>query len=471
MTVSSRGLQHGSRSPPDEAERERIRTDLDSTLFVEAGAGAGKTSSLVARIVNLVRSGVPITGIAAITFTEKAAAELRTRTRQRLEADPGPETDAALARLDHAPIGTLHSFARRILFDFPIEAGLPPGFTVLDELESGLAFEEQWNDLLDVLLDDPEPAAGLIAGGRAFVELCEFDGFGVDKGARRMADDFRSNWDLVHDRVELSDPGPARSRPLRDRAARRPDRGDADPPRRHAGRDRRRARRTRLGSAQPEPAHTARSRLGARRQVRALGHRTQELPGRQGEVDECLRHRRRGRARSAPGRRDRTRAARSPGLGERQAPPTAAARRHHRPLRARRGDRTGRIGPARVPRPARARPAAAHRARAHPPAPARPIRTGAARRVPGHRPDPARDRRPPHLRSRRPGSDRLVRPHRTVVVARPPARSPAASSSSAIPSSRSTGSGGPTSRSICAPPSRSAPTTCGCRPTSARPEP
>ena len=194
--------------PPDEAARERIRTDLAATLFVEAGAGAGKTSSLVARIVNLVRSGVPITGIAAITFTEKAAAELRVRTRQRLEAHPGPDTDAALARLDHAPIGTLHSFARRVLFDFPIEAGLPPGFTVLDELESGLAFEEQWNDLLDELLDDAEPAAGLIAGGRAFVELCEFDGFGVDKGARRMADDFRSNWDLVHDRVELSDPGP-----------------------------------------------------------------------------------------------------------------------------------------------------------------------------------------------------------------------------------------------------------------------
>ncbi len=197
-------------SPPDDAERRRIRSDLATTLFVEAGAGAGKTSSLVARIVNLVRSGVPITGVAAITFTEKAAAELRSRTRQRLEAEPGPETAAALARLDHAPIGTLHSFARRILFDFPIDAGLPPGFTVLDELQSGLAFEEQWNDLLDRLLDEADPAVGLIGGGRAFVELCEFDGFGVNKGARRMADDFRANWDLVSDRVDLSDPGPLR---------------------------------------------------------------------------------------------------------------------------------------------------------------------------------------------------------------------------------------------------------------------
>ncbi len=87
MTVSTAAPIDDS-PPPDEAERERIRTDLDATLFVEAGAGAGKTSSLVARIVNLVRSGVPITGIAAITFTEKAAAELRSRTRQRLERRP-----------------------------------------------------------------------------------------------------------------------------------------------------------------------------------------------------------------------------------------------------------------------------------------------------------------------------------------------------------------------------------------------
>ena len=194
--------------PPDEAARVRIRTDLDTTLFVEAGAGAGKTSSLVARIVNLVRAGVPITGIAAITFTEKAAAELRSRTRTSLEHDPSAEARAALDRLDHAPIGTLHSFARRMLFDFPIEAGLPPGFSVLDELESALAFEEQWDDLLDRLLDEPDPPGGMIDGGRAFVELCEFDGYGINKGARRMADDFRANWDLVDDRVDLADPGP-----------------------------------------------------------------------------------------------------------------------------------------------------------------------------------------------------------------------------------------------------------------------
>jgi len=201
------GPSHGS--PPDALERARIAEELDHTLFVEAGAGAGKTSSLVRRIVNLVVvDGVPITAIAAITFTEKAAAELRSRVRSELTAQPGERAAAALERLDHAPIGTLHAFARRILFEFPIDAGLPPGFSVLDELESALAFEERWDDLLDRLLDQPDPPGGMVEGGRAFVELCEFDGFGLRRGTRRVADDFRANWDLVADRVSLDDPGP-----------------------------------------------------------------------------------------------------------------------------------------------------------------------------------------------------------------------------------------------------------------------
>ena len=62
--------------PLDQPARDRIANDLTANLFVEAGAGAGKTASLVDRIVALVRSGVDIGAIAAITFTEKAAAEL-----------------------------------------------------------------------------------------------------------------------------------------------------------------------------------------------------------------------------------------------------------------------------------------------------------------------------------------------------------------------------------------------------------
>src|SRR3546814_7431758 len=69
-----------------EAARERIRTDLDTTLFVEAGAGSGKTTALVDRVVALVTTGtVELRHLAAITFTEKAGAELRDRVRRKLE--------------------------------------------------------------------------------------------------------------------------------------------------------------------------------------------------------------------------------------------------------------------------------------------------------------------------------------------------------------------------------------------------
>ena len=194
------GVQH----PPDQGARDRIATELDVNLFVEAGAGAGKTSSLVGRIVALVESGVEIGAIAAITFTEKAAAELRHRLR-------GALTDAgrfeALAALDHAPIGTLHAFARRLLNDSPVPAGLPPGFTVLDELESHLAFEERWEALLDRLLDEPNPPGGVIDGGSELVELCELDNFRVQVGGRRVATSFHDNWDLVESRVLRDAPG------------------------------------------------------------------------------------------------------------------------------------------------------------------------------------------------------------------------------------------------------------------------
>ena len=194
--------------PPDEAARERIRHDLDATLFVEAGAGAGKTTALVDRVVNLVLSGVDITAIAAITFTEKAAAELRVRVRRRLAELDDERARTALHDLDHAPIGTLHAFARRILNEMPIEAGLPPGFSVLDELESNLRFDDGWTALLDRLLAEADPAGGMMDGGRDFVELCEFEGFGLTPGLRSVASDFRYNWDLVEERVDGSDPGP-----------------------------------------------------------------------------------------------------------------------------------------------------------------------------------------------------------------------------------------------------------------------
>jgi ATP-dependent helicase/nuclease subunit A len=71
--------------PIDHENRNRIVNNLNETLFVEAGAGTGKTTALVQRIVSLVKAGNEMKKIAAITFTEAAAGELRNRIRQELE--------------------------------------------------------------------------------------------------------------------------------------------------------------------------------------------------------------------------------------------------------------------------------------------------------------------------------------------------------------------------------------------------
>ncbi|MEO9254493.1 MAG: UvrD-helicase domain-containing protein, partial [Tepidiformaceae bacterium] len=146
----------------DAKAREDILTQIRETLFVEAGAGTGKTTSLVGRIVSLVANGVSLSNVAAITFTEKAAAELKDRVREELEKAVSTEAtpaeiralhQAALDELDGAAIQTLHSFAQRILSQYPIEAGLPPRIEMRDDIAAHLAFDAQWNSFLDRLLE------------------------------------------------------------------------------------------------------------------------------------------------------------------------------------------------------------------------------------------------------------------------------------------------------------------------------
>jgi ATP-dependent helicase/nuclease subunit A len=154
-------------TPADSEERRVIIQELDDTIFVEASAGTGKTTGLVQRIVNLVVSGkTTLDQIAAITFTELAAAELRDRVRQELEAAAADvarsELEQELCRqglldLDQANIRTLHSFAGQLLHERPLEAGLPPGFDTSDEIVAGLAFDEAWEDWLDRNLGEDSP--------------------------------------------------------------------------------------------------------------------------------------------------------------------------------------------------------------------------------------------------------------------------------------------------------------------------
>src|SRR4051794_23313596 len=145
--------------PVDHDVRERVRTDLDRNLFVEAGAGTGKTRVLVDRVVRLVASGTvsDISRLVAITFTEAAAAELRDRIRTELEraADAGLPDDermrcaTARTHIDRATITTLHGFAQRILAEHPLDAGLAPIFEIDDDVQSRVRFVERWMQFRD----------------------------------------------------------------------------------------------------------------------------------------------------------------------------------------------------------------------------------------------------------------------------------------------------------------------------------
>jgi ATP-dependent helicase/nuclease subunit A len=141
----------------DRPARERILRDLDVTFLVEAGAGSGKTQSLVDRMIALLASGkATVQGLAAVTFTRKAAAELRGRFQVGLErglaAERDPDRrgrlDEALRRLEQGFIGTIHSFCARLLRERPVEAGVDPEFEEMEELEDGVFRETCWQDYL-----------------------------------------------------------------------------------------------------------------------------------------------------------------------------------------------------------------------------------------------------------------------------------------------------------------------------------
>ena len=156
-------IPRGSSAPQtqDEAARERIRNSLGESLIVEASAGTGKTSELIRRIVRVLATGTPVHQIVAVTFTHKAAGELKIRLREELDkaraacADPQERANLedALERLEEAAIGTIHGFCAQILRERPVEARIDPDFEELTEPEAdrlrGRAFDLWFQRKLD----------------------------------------------------------------------------------------------------------------------------------------------------------------------------------------------------------------------------------------------------------------------------------------------------------------------------------
>lgn len=154
----------GAAKGPDEAMRRRITDDLDTTFLVEAGAGSGKTKSLVDRMISLLATGrATIQTLAAVTFTRKAAAELRGRFQVALERSLGDAPREgertwgaaekarlrdALRDLEQGFIGTIHSFCARLLRERPVECGVDPEFVEMEEIDDAVFRETCWHDFL-----------------------------------------------------------------------------------------------------------------------------------------------------------------------------------------------------------------------------------------------------------------------------------------------------------------------------------
>jgi ATP-dependent helicase/nuclease subunit A len=191
----------------DRDARLKITAGLDRTFLVEAGAGSGKTKSLIDRMIALIAGGkCRIETLAAVTFTRKAAAELRGRFQTELErAAAVKETHletrerlgVALRNLERCFTGTIHSFCARLIRERPVESGIDPEFVEMEELDDAVFREERWRDYLaKVRLEDE---GGVLKGlddvglvpedlENAFASLALYPEVGIKPGSEAPPD-------------------------------------------------------------------------------------------------------------------------------------------------------------------------------------------------------------------------------------------------------------------------------------------
>ena len=184
----------------DQADRDAITGALDETLVVEAAAGTGKTTELVSRIVRILASGrATVDNIVAVTFTEKAAGELKLRLREALDearrGASGAEREAlneALRSLEEAHVSTIHGFCAELLRERPVEAGVDPLFKVLTEPQAARLFEHAFSGWIQGQLERPPE------GIRRALRRSVWQGFGdmtrEDTPIDRLR---RAAWDLA----------------------------------------------------------------------------------------------------------------------------------------------------------------------------------------------------------------------------------------------------------------------------------
>ncbi|HNV71274.1 MAG TPA: UvrD-helicase domain-containing protein, partial [Candidatus Ozemobacteraceae bacterium] len=181
----------------DDEVKAIIRERLDLNLLIEAVPGSGKTYNLVQRMISLILARHPANQIAAITFTRKAAEELRSRFREQVESRIGSSSgeertllEQALLAIEDGYIGTIHGFCSRILREYPIEAQLDPSFIELEEGQDVDLFKQAWIELIGRRADwvaifsdhglDPMDSI-IVKGLKRFCEFPDADFSVVDK--------------------------------------------------------------------------------------------------------------------------------------------------------------------------------------------------------------------------------------------------------------------------------------------------
>jgi len=184
----------------DSSARQAIATALDETLVVEAAAGTGKTTELVHRIVRILASGrAEVRGIVAVTFTEKAAGELKLRLREALdvartsaEDEERERLNLALQSLEEAHVSTIHGFCAELLRERPVEARVDPLFSVLTESQAQRLFDQAFGAWIQAQLQAPPE------GVRRALRRSIWQGFGhvtrEDTPIDRLR---RAAWDLA----------------------------------------------------------------------------------------------------------------------------------------------------------------------------------------------------------------------------------------------------------------------------------
>lgn len=136
-------------------DEQKKAMDCTKSHCVTAGAGAGKTHTLVERYVHLITNGAKVSEILALTFTEKAAAEMKHKVRGAIMKMSGPEWDKVKEDINWCKISTFHSFCSDVLREYPLETGVAPGFRVIEEVERNELLAEAMGRMLSPPIDKP----------------------------------------------------------------------------------------------------------------------------------------------------------------------------------------------------------------------------------------------------------------------------------------------------------------------------